>query len=148
MYDSTVELSWLYRDSNPVLRVYQSETVTTRLCHWRNNWQILVVIHVLFNDELKRSKKNRGLRNPMGTCRTLQWRHVDHVMLNLKMVKKNASPGFEHGYSLVMISDDIHSATQDINLHIITSSEDNDQDLKDAAKLRCCMWGKQTIFQF
>ena len=46
-----------------------------------------------------------------------------------------ASPGFEHGHSLVMISDDIYSATQDTNLHIITSSEHNDQDLKDASNI-------------
>ena len=47
-----------------------------------------------------------------------------------KAKKKEASPGPEPGYLRVMILDAIHSATQYANLHIITSTNYNDQDLK------------------
>ena len=126
------------------------------------SWQKLIVFHVLSNEDWKKSKKNHGLRNPfctcvtrwvsaepigylrnpMGTCRTLEWRHVDHILLNLKKAKK-AIPGFEPGYLRMMIRDGIHSATQYTNLHIITSNAYNNQDLKDASKINVtlrCLW--------
>ena len=63
----------------------------------------------------------------MVTCGTLEWRQVDHVLLNLKKAKKNeASPRFEPGFLRVMIRDGNHSANQYIRLHIITSSDYND----------------------
>ena len=64
----------------------------------------------------------------METCWTLQWRHANSVLLNLKKAKKNeASPGFEPGYLRVKIRDGIHSATEDTNLHIFTPLDYNDQ---------------------
>ena len=88
----------------------------------------------------------------MGICGTLQWRHVDHVLLNWKKGKDER--GFEPRFLRVMTRDGIHSATQYTNLLIVTSSEYNDQDLKDASKfnasLRCLprrwlIWQEQTI---
>ena len=45
-----------------------------------------------------------------------------------------ASPRFELGYLRMKLREDIRSATRYIYLHIITSADYNDQDLKDAFK--------------
>ena len=62
--------------------------------------------------------------------------------MNLKKAKEYEEwPGFEPGYLRVLFRVGIHSATQDTNLHIITSSGGNDQDFKEESKfnvsLRC-----------
>ena len=73
----------------------------------------------------------------METCGTLQWCHEDHVLLNSKKARKNrSSPGSKLGYLRMLIRDGSHSATQCTNLHMITSTNYNDMDLKDASKTR------------
>jgi len=43
------------------------------------------VIHVFLNDDLKKAKKNHGLRNPLGSCGTLELLHRScHVWSELK----------------------------------------------------------------
>ena len=64
---------------------------------------------------------------------------------SVEFEKKNAKanqafPGLERRYLQLMNMGGIHSATQGNNLHTITSSYYNGQDLKDASNFKASLW--------